>query len=501
MFLSKTLIAIPARTLIQDLALRSGSPTQESLSPYEGKYDVVAEMFRSSYDGSLSVLLASQPDYDADKQKPYRGKRTDEADENMNNEFKDCNPMSEDIPEYPRRLEDIDISHVTRYLHNVIYGARFNANNSVKAYARNTQTTLTLQDNEGEYIEEKDLLIDDTGDYSAYELQEAKNQLPYYIRRLHDKSKEIGIHLISLMRAYERAKDLVEIENLNRKHMISVRPQHLISEGVYFMGADGTIGALCPVDANKNSRAFQAAYAWLSSDSPTRRDANMLLNCFEMLGIDIRRESPLLYTKDYVDKLVVTYVTSNVDYLTRSSDNDKHSKYSSYGFVKSIYNQLKDLPLEAYEEYSKVSVMSEDDEAQTAMRIFIDTPNVPDSDKYRSENMVAQEQMKLYNACKMVIHYYNERNKTVINLDRYDCYDGFFFSRTGNPLILDLGYLMKGVSPNMPVYFLLNCNGYLVRCASGITTDYCDVLEVCDAMESRSLGYADAYPRWLQLSL
>lgn len=501
MFLSKTPIAIPAKTLIEDLISRSGSPNKESLSPYNGSYNrALDDIVGHGYEGSVQALFRAQPDYDADKQKPYLGEKDEEEDNNMMNEFHEYVVEGEEEAEYPRRLEDIDVSHVIHYLNNILYGVKYNAGNSIRSYKRDNPTTMVLTGSDDEVVEEKDMLIDnDTDIYSSYEVHEAKCKVPYLIRRLHDKSVDIGVHLISLIRAYERAKDVVQLGNYNRKRNITVQPRHILDEGVYSMSEDGSIGNMFSEDANKNDRAFKRGRAWLFEESETRQDANELLHCYEILGIDIRDEDPRIYDKSYVDKLVVAYVTSNIDYVMRKNDAEKQKIYSSFGFMRNIDKQLKDLPLESYAEYANVQQMSDEDTAYTAMRIYIDSPNFPDDERYRMEYVNTEEQASIYNACKLFIAYYNYLTHTSIDLDKYHCCDGFFYDKREMPLVLDMtGYIQD---PIYSSYALLNINGYLVTCAVDIRTQCVDIFDMCQHIENYIHQIEEAPMRWDILSL
>ena len=500
MFISKTLIQIPAKTLVEDLVSRSGYPNSESLSPYQGKYDEIRrDLANIAYDGSVSAMFSSQPDYDADKQKPYEGARED-SDDDMCHEYATYNASGEIESEYPRRLEDIHPSHVIHYLYNVAYGVKYNASNSIRSYNKDNPTTKTLIGNEEEVVEEKDLLLNtDDSIYTQQEIHEAKTKVPYLIRKLHDKSIELGVHLISLLIAYERAKEVVNVSNYVKKNNITVRPRHLLAEGVYAMGSDGNIAGLFEEDANKNSRAFMRGRDWLSEPSDTRKDANELVHCYEVLGIDIKTEDPATYVQSYVDKLVISYVTSNVDYVMRKNDSIKQKMYTSFGYMKNISKKLRDLPLETYTEYANIQQVQDEDIADNAIRIYIDSPNFSETEKFRYEYSTVQEQTHIDIACARFVDFYNQIVHTTIDLRKYHCCDGFFYSRDDKPLVLDMtGFI---TDPLYSTLCLLNSNGYLVACAVDICTQYVDVFDMCEHLSDYMSGIVDLPMRWKMFSL
>lgn len=473
----------------------------ESLSPYRGQYSyITSRLDKASYSGSIMSLIRAQEDYNADKQKPYLGEKTQEGDDSMLSEFHDYDPYSEIEAEYPRRLEDIDHTHVDKYVDNIVYAILHNSENSVKQYMKMYPTTATLVGNDDEVIEEKDLLLNtDDAEYSQYEIQEAKSKVPYLLRRLHDKSKEIGVHLISMIIAYEKAKDAVYKSNDGKKYKIQVGPRHLLAAGTYMMSDDGNIGAKFDDDANKSNRAFQRGMAWLNSQSETRDDAVELTRCYEILGIDIKLEDPGIYVQSYIDKLVVSYITSNVNYMMRKKDKDIQQVYSSFGFMRNIDKQLRDLPLESMEAYSSVGQMQEVDTVDNAIRIFNDTPNFQVKDKFRLEYVSTEEQKLIDKTCKQFIAYYNYLEHSCIDLKKFYCYDGFFYDRKGSPLVLDMSSYIS--DPLYSEYALLNSNGYLIACTVDIRTQYCDVFDMCNHLENYINGIDSPQMKWEMLSL
>ena len=469
-----------------------------------GQYErIKTDMDKAGYEGSLAAIFRMQPDYDADKQRPYWGEREDDDDgENIHHESREYVEYGEVEAEYPRRLEDIDITHVIAYLKSVSFGVRYNASNSVNSYRRANPTTKILVGNDDEMVEEKELLLDtDNSEYSEFEIQEAKAKVPYLIKRMYDKSMELGVHLISLIIAYERAKAKVYATNYKRKRDILVMPRHYLAEGVYSMNGDGTIGYRYDENANSGgNREFDRGKAWLNTDSESRRDASELIHCYEIMGIDIRDEDPKIYTKDLVNRMVVSYVTSNVDYVMRKNDHLKQQIYSSYGYMRNVEKKLKDLPLESCEEYACVQPIEPVDTVYAAMQIFVETPNLPDSVKFRSELSDTRTQLNIDAMNVRFIELYNKIEGTNINLDDYYCYDGFFYKkRTNAPLVLDMSRYMKNIV--FSECALLNSNGYLVSCTYDVKTQYCDVFDMCQQLEDYSVGISDSKLKWEMLSL
>jgi len=306
----------PAQLLLVDLVSRTGSPTMHSLSPYNGMRKV---LFQQVPNGDLSRIidmLKTQPDYDADHQKPVAG------------------PYVKNKPDGPylRRLEDIDESWVQKYLENVLTGIKINKSGGMREYASHHREANTFRNSEGDTIEEGELLVD-SPTYKAMDIAEAKSKLPYLLKRLYDKSLEMKVSAMSLIIAYEKAKIVRKVP----------RPKDILEVGVYKMGKDGNLEGLFPLTAN-SGKVFPPACDWIRGFNrmdPYFADAVELIRVCEVLGIDIRDEDPRDYQKDDIAKLKVTYISKNRDYLSGSRqrnitvlDSLSSIKVSDYGIAR-----------------------------------------------------------------------------------------------------------------------------------------------------------------------
>lgn len=287
----------PARSLLEDLVLRTGLPTTESLSPYSGMQHVLFDQFK----GRLSSVdlqfvfdrLREEDDYDADKQRPVAGPwRLERTSSNA----------------YLRRMEDIDESWVQKYLENVLTGIKINRSGGIREYESSNRETRTLTDSEGSSVDEGELLIG-SYDYTPMDVTKAADKLPYLLKRMFDKSLQLGISAMSLIIAYEKARRQSDAVG-------GVRPRHILGNTVYYMNANGQLDGVLPSTANSGKK-FPPACDWiLGKDRDSYfQDAMELLDVCDTLGIDITQEDPQDYQAEQIQKLKITYITKNREYL------------------------------------------------------------------------------------------------------------------------------------------------------------------------------------------
>lgn len=476
MFLSKIKILLPTKKLIVELALRNGSASSESPSPYDGCLSYTMDLLnkltggKGDFVGSYYALLDQQPDYNADKQCPVEGEYDSQTyiEETKPSEYE---PSTGKEAYYLRRLEDIDRSWVLQYIGNVIYGAVFNQSQSVKKFEKDNSTVSILIDEEdGEVIQASELLVEGDGDYSAIEVAKACEKIPYLLRRLHDKSKQLHISVISLLIAYEKAKRAVALDHqMNSRRSENIQPRHLLREGVYSMNVDGSLGGRLGADANNRSKYFKDAKMWLFGVEgyvdEYYNDAVELLHYYDVMDIDITNEDPATYQEDYISQLTILYISSNREYVQRKRN----------GFHKEVYNALKEIPLEFYEQPQE--------EEQDEYDIIENTMNVFNSSSFMSierSNDFDEHGPNLSNFVKKSINtffgFFNVVYKASYNPNKMIQHNGFYFTKMETPLMLDLSYF-TGFD-----LVLVHSSGYLVKKTESHRTLCLDVQVATEAL-------------------
>jgi hypothetical protein len=503
LFISKTPVLLRTKSLIVDLASRRGEPNQESPSPYRGQLTAALSQFNtlSDYDGYFIDVLAQQIDYNADKQCP-QDCEYDPTYYNDSTRPTQYNPSVGGTPMYLRRLEDIPEDWVTSYLTNAIIAAKKNKKDSVQAYSSKHRVGRTFVDDDEEETTEAELVTENQNDYSPKEIMKAKEKIPYLLRRLHDKSKEMKVHLISMIIATEKAQRDVDLQNRrdSTTKNVNLQPMRILKHDVYKMNPDGTIGPRFGADANKNDDRFKAAWAWRRDGDyekdPYYNDMVNLLHYYNVMGINIREEDPFTYQEDFISSLTVLYITSNRDYVLR-----KHR-----GFHKEVYEALRTLPLEVIENSSAMSEFDKDDMVLNTVNIYNDSVFLKNEYKFRLGNLTSKEATKFAEEMEMFMVYYNLINQEKINMSKIITIDGFFYLDNETPLLLKVSNISKERNNSSFIDLtgeaLFNENGYLVKLSDGHKTEFLDVAVAVDYLSDvyqsrQGIGFG----RWEGLSI
>ena len=470
MFLSKTAIQIPAKTVIQDLISRNGSPTAESLSPFNGMQPWLVRK-KINFDGNMELLFSKQTDFNPDKKQPKDMVYTQDEDNINLDRTVEYNIETHPACDYLRRMEDIDASWVRAYMENVLYGIQNNKTGGVKEYNQQHQNTYTFEDDEDGTTEEKDLLTDEL-DHPVADMEQAKKEIPYLLKRILEESKEIGISLMSMLIAYEKSKSELSVEFKYSGNPQTPKPRHLLDKGIYEMDKYGNVGAKLGLDANKNNRSFGVAKDWLFSDQPTRSDASALVFAFYVLGIDIKEEDPRIFDENYISKMTATFISGNQSYVAR-----KHGKELGLagGFMKSVYDDLGNMPLEYYEATARVDQIDEEDYLTNAAKIFnmrpIGVDDYDDTDTDIGPDAVKENEENL----SVFFQYYDMLYGTSYAKMPLRRYDGFLVDRYYCLISMDVSKIFTEPKKQTVVTYhtmqaIVHINGYLILAAPGVST-------------------------------
>lgn len=344
MLIDTRVLKIPSRRILEDLALRTGFPDREAVVPYNGMMDVTKEQFPHYYPAALLELLKSRQaylDYDALKSNPDVGQY-----------YKGRGPATNFDKLVVSRFEDIHPSWVREYLKNILTGFKLNNTFSINEFERNNILRFMDEDSEdGGFSDKSENLSESEGSMSVEELEAYHEKLPYLLKRLHEKSKKVGISLISIVIAYEKAKRKLNIEramNKQAKQSTNVPPSYMKSAGVYLMGSNGYIQGEIPNTDHKYGKWLR----WVKGlDHETAEEAEYydnameLLSICERLSIDIKKEDAKDFEESFISTLTITYVSSNKDINKRLNSSIfkrlGRASTSTYGIVEATENESK----------------------------------------------------------------------------------------------------------------------------------------------------------------
>lgn len=302
----KTLVQIPSKKVLEDLASREGEPTQDSMCQLPGMMDILKKYANNEPLESVYLRLIKLKDI-----------RTDSCSKEAIARFEAINgkPM--------KTLYDIGETVIREYIGNLVFSATRHNSGSTKEDRQNFQYGRFIQDSEddGHLIMESDLQIKKDGP-SARDKIYWNKKLPYILKKLHQISKTIEISIISSLVCYYKAR-----REYNAKNKLSeaVPVGRIIEKGVMKMGKDGKIKRIDPNDPEsaiiyeKDGKGNFREYVYDHLVGNTKDELydliHELMYIINELNIDFCTEKAERYEEDFINDLVTSYVTSNRAYL------------------------------------------------------------------------------------------------------------------------------------------------------------------------------------------
>lgn len=295
---------LQSKTLVEDLMSYSGSPTTESLSPYQGMMEVLRDQMRGSngiidFSNLVSYITTALGDYDSSKQKPVKGPYyRHEPDEVI--------PESSIL----MRLEDIDRSWLEAYVKSCVIGYKIRPAGK-SAYNKSTKEAISFQNSEGEYLTDADLMKD-TDNTTDLQILDAKTKLPYLLKQIHFKSKKLGVSLISMYGVF-----------LQINGDESTPPRAMLAHTIYRMSPTGEVIDPYPPSANQNP-GFGENLRYIKGANPDSyyKDLLEFRDVLDVLGIKLWEEDPKMFDEKFISNLVVKYVMSNNEFLWKGQRRD-----------------------------------------------------------------------------------------------------------------------------------------------------------------------------------
>lgn len=316
-------IALYGKKVTTDLATRVGPCTLDSYSYGIGmKYQVQAMWSGEETEANIEALFNEQADFDADLKQPHLSEDeydavVEEEEYEIGQRYKPAIDKT-DFDGYYRRLEDIAPAYLESYIGNLVFTI-CRRNSGLKQFnSRHMEQPVLLSqgDDEGDFTELADLqLMNDDKDWPLDVKNKAQQRLSYVVKRLHNMSCYTGIHMLSYIVSFLKARD----KNENMRAVGSqklLKKNAVIEEGVYLCDSYGNIKKRVLVQ-NKNKRA-EEAFNWICGISNSYQsyyqDYLDFVNYIDILNIDIENDDFTKYQSSFIDKLVVTIVTPNRQY-------------------------------------------------------------------------------------------------------------------------------------------------------------------------------------------
>lgn len=457
-------IKLYGKKVITDLATRVGDCTVDSFSYGPGMADVVRKFWHDTEETTMPIEahFEAQKDFDCDVVKSSLSEDCDD-DEEEEDTFSPYDPSKDpiDFKEYNRRLEDIAPKYLERYLGNVVFNICHRDSTLKRQQIKHKVQPCLMGngDDSDDFTELADLQLEDKDEWSLGQKQNAQRNLSYVLKRLFNLSRISHVHIPSYIAAFERAKLYIEANHTQGgSKMLS--DNVVISQGVYLCDADGNITKKVLVE-NKNQRA-KGMFNWIMGRggpyAAYYQDYVNFVHYCTVLDIDIVNDDMTKYQADFMDKLVVTTVTPNKQY------------------VPAVYNALKNnLTTMAVEEKPEVDVIK--NTIASFEQLCSTHPVIQDTVfKFTADNRKMNEKYAVW-----VYGYYNSKFLgSAVDPCKYQWINGFLHHdgklvvmpanwlgdssktefRDNRCIISELGYILA-LSETEDVFFLTTDSAYL----------------------------------------
>lgn len=416
----------PSKTVLEDVAMRSGPPDKDSFTPFIGKHDLLLEQFcgtqmeRFNIDGFL--IENASFEFDPAKRNDKKVVGIMEIEEREEKQFLEDfivdGQESESVKEWfiqacisYKKRKDSSYRKVDYTYNSVSYGDEENTFDP-----RMAETT-------------KD---DFNSSQEDYEL--ALRKLPYYIKALWTYSRIYSANLFSFVAAY---MDMLKNKRYTRDNIIV---NYFSKYTTYMLKLDGTYKRRFDHECDIKTERYKKVtdiFCYPGRHKEIMSLVNEFIDICEILKIDFERQDTMIFNAEFIDKLVCTYIPTNSEYLKYYGEVDAevmHAIKSDNLFSKTKLSIYSD-PNKSIEENSRMENLMD---YELRLKILYNTYSISPTREVRELFMGSKElAIKNLNAITYITTGKNLDMAPFVDLD------GFLIRTKGSnePLVIPTGAL------------------------------------------------------------
>lgn len=398
----------PSKTVLEDLASRSGPPTSSSFTPFIGKADVLREQFSGSQMDRFNMegFLAENASFEFDPTRINENKTIGI----LEIEEKESRNFLEDFVEDGKEAESIKKWFIQAC---ISYKKR-----KESSYRKQTSTyaiTSYGDDDEGQF--DPRMIEVKKSEYSCsqedYDL--CIRKLPFYIKALWTYSRVYSANLFSFVAAY---MDLLKNKGKTRETIII---QDFSNYTTYMLKLDGTYKRAFDHSSDVKTERYVKVIDIFRKPETNPELMSLIMNFMDVcdtLKINFEYQDTMIFNADFINKLVCTYLPTNSEYLQYYGEVDAEVSYAirtNNLFSKTKLDIYSD-PNSSIEENSEREYIAD---LESRLKIIYVTstmsPNEISSRLFEGDKQLA---MKNVNA---VIERYN--NDTYVDMSPYLDFD------------------------------------------------------------------------------
>lgn len=415
------MIELKSMKVIEDLALRTGPETEESMSTIVGQSEIV-NTTRRKFTGNFVSKIARQKDFSIVS---ASNEARMEAKVRLGRE--------------PYRIEDIDPKYVIKYFENILASATIHDSDSLKEEEQEFSIGKVVVNEDGETATPADL-IDSSDKPNFLEIKKRREKIALCLKKLNTKGKKFQTHMMSLIISYERAKKANNVTDCKFRY---------VKDSTYQISSNGTL--LRDMD-NKlvlirndglNRKAIDFINGEDINDSAYKAYKELLWLCSEE-GIDLSLENPLDYDEAFIDELIITRVTKNREYLNRK-------------YLPSTAKRLRDISVTDYIEtvrIGKSKILKREDYIENKITEFRDRTAITFLNRSLPVVRPAIQQY-LSRQARLT-------GDTLIRVSKYKSMNDILIDKNGNYLEIDVSHLLTNDCMFAKSKALVHVKGFLI---------------------------------------
>lgn len=299
---TRQMIRFPSKTVLEDVLTRTtGYLDPEAYSPFRGMPELIEEQFKGSDRTKFILEDCIEYNYKGDLN-PSKVKVADTS-EGFDN--------GEKVLAGYVYLEDMfeNEEDARLWFTRQLIGYKIHSDSPF----RKEDSYDTLMIGAGDDKDNEKELLEDVDNFDLAQHDKILNEIPYLLKIIHNKSKEMRAHLLSFLRAYA-----ILLER--GKKVSTINPKDFDSFALFRVKSDGTIDRQFDHAQDNRGEHYPAARSFILGYHPNDeayKACMKLLDYYEYLGINWLEENPTIYNNSFMERLICTYLPSNEEYFQK----------------------------------------------------------------------------------------------------------------------------------------------------------------------------------------
>lgn len=437
----------PSKTVLEDLATRSGPANSESFTPFTGKAGVLRDQFSGSQmdNFDLDGFLNENRQFDLNPSK-LRIQKTVGMMEIA--EYDTSRKTLEDFI-----VDGIEHDAIKNWFISACIGYKKHQNSPYRERVYTYSTNLSYGDDDDSVLDirlTENVKTNYSVDQEEYEM--ALRKLPFYIKAIWSYSIIYKANLFSFIKGY--------IKLLRLKGQLAIRSKDFVDVETYALNGYGKyIRHFNHLEDMKTEKYSRVVDLFVRPHIHVV-EANLIksfINVCQMLDIDFEKQDTMIFTNEFVDRIICTYLPTTTEYFKYYGEVDAEVMYAIksdnlYSKTKATIYTDPNNTLDANTENSYFADL--ESRLQILYRTSSMAPN-PDADKlFFGDEELAKKNINEYFSCM--------QDKPVDVSQFLDFSKGFLVHYNGKPLTIEKDHMLSQYNGETGFKLLFTTNGSII---------------------------------------